>query len=63
MFATWFAISYSGHSHFDWNSTKSSPELIIGNIEIGAITYFILVLAVLMELFVTRLKKKLMVKV
>jgi hypothetical protein len=28
----YLAISYSGHSHFDWNSTKSSPELIIRNI-------------------------------
>lgn len=29
---SYLATSYSGHSHFDWNSTKSSPELIIRNI-------------------------------
>ncbi|MGN7763383.1 hypothetical protein [Paenibacillus sp. 22594] len=28
----YLATSYSGHSHFDWNSTNSSPELIIRNI-------------------------------
>lgn len=28
----YLATSYSGHSHFDWNSTKSSPELIIRNV-------------------------------
>lgn len=28
----YLATSYSGHTHFDWNSTKSSPELIIRNI-------------------------------
>jgi hypothetical protein len=27
----YLATSYLGHSHFDWNSTKSSPELIIRN--------------------------------
>ena len=29
---SYLATSYSGHAHFDWNSTKSSIELIIRNI-------------------------------
>ncbi|WP_168124004.1 hypothetical protein [Paenibacillus sp. HB172176] len=29
----YLASSYSGHSHFDWHSTKKSIELIIRNIE------------------------------
>jgi len=29
---SYLANSFSGHSHFDWNSTKSSIELIIRNI-------------------------------
>jgi len=29
---SYLADSFSGHAHFDWNSTKASIELIIRNI-------------------------------